>query len=246
MNSRGSGGRLEGFFTGKGFYIVLFLCAAVIGVSAWMMAAGDRTMAKDLMTIDRVSRERERIETVILPPRESAPLTESVAAPAVEETSLSESAELEESTQVWREEEAVPVAAPVYVWPLEGELERLHSLEALSYDVTMRDWRTHAGVDIAAPLGSTVTAAHRGTVESIRQDDLYGTVVVVDHGDGVRSVYANLADMPAVTVGAWVEPGTVIGSVGATALCEVGQSTHLHFALTANGEPLDPLDYLPA
>ena len=41
MNSRGSGKKLEGFFTGKGFYIVLFLCAAVIGVSAWMMATGN-------------------------------------------------------------------------------------------------------------------------------------------------------------------------------------------------------------
>ena len=44
MNSNSSGGKLEGFFTGKGFYIVLFLCAAVIGISAWMMAAGERTM----------------------------------------------------------------------------------------------------------------------------------------------------------------------------------------------------------
>ena len=41
MSSNSSGKKLEGFFTGKGFYIVLFLCAAVIGVSAWMMAAGD-------------------------------------------------------------------------------------------------------------------------------------------------------------------------------------------------------------
>ena len=44
MSSNSSGKKLEGFFTGKGFYIVLFLCAAVIGVSAWMMAAGDVAM----------------------------------------------------------------------------------------------------------------------------------------------------------------------------------------------------------
>ena len=46
MSSNGSGKKLEGFFTGKGFYIVLFLCAAVIGVSAWMMAAGNEAMGK--------------------------------------------------------------------------------------------------------------------------------------------------------------------------------------------------------
>ena len=49
MSSNSSGKRLERFFTGKGFYIVLFLCAAVIGVSAWMMAAGNETMAKDVV-----------------------------------------------------------------------------------------------------------------------------------------------------------------------------------------------------
>ena len=43
-SSNSSGKKLEGFFTGKGFYIVLFLCAAVIGVSAWMKAAGNETM----------------------------------------------------------------------------------------------------------------------------------------------------------------------------------------------------------
>ena len=48
MSSNSSGKKLEGFFTGKGFYIVLFLCAAVIGVSAWMMAAGDVAMKNEV------------------------------------------------------------------------------------------------------------------------------------------------------------------------------------------------------
>ena len=245
MNSKSSGGRLEGFFTGKGFYIVLFLCAAVIGVSAWMMAAGDRAMEEEISEMNRMNRERQRVETVILPPQATAPAMEA-AAPALDQASGEDAQAADESTEVWREEEAVPAAAaPVYVWPLEGELERGHSVDTLKYDLTMRDWRTHAGIDIAAPLGSTVTAAHQGVVDSVRQDDLYGTVVTVDQGDGIYSIYANLAETPAVEVGNWVEPGTVIGSVGTTALSEVGQPPHLHFALSCNGESLDPLAYLP-
>ena len=46
-NNKGSGGKLDGFFNGKGFYIVLFLCAAVIGVSAWSLLSGNRTVQKD-------------------------------------------------------------------------------------------------------------------------------------------------------------------------------------------------------
>ena len=108
----------------------------------------------------------------------------------------------------------MPVEAPMYVWPVQGELERWHNTEKLSYDVTMRDWRTHEGIDIMAPLGATVSASHSGVVESIVQDYFYGTVVTVDHGDGSSTVYANLAELPAVNVGDWVEPGDVIGAVG--------------------------------
>ena len=54
MSIYSSGRKLEGFFTGKGFYIVLFLCAAVIGLSAWMMANGRETM-DDLNDIGSMS-----------------------------------------------------------------------------------------------------------------------------------------------------------------------------------------------
>ena len=83
-------------------------------------------------------------------------------------------------------------------------------------------------------------------VSRVWQDDLYGTMVSVDHGDGVTTVYANLAEMPAVQVGDWVEAGSVIGAVGTTALCEVGQPAHLHFAVTVDGRNADPMEYLPA
>ena len=236
MNSRNSGEKLEAFFNGKGFYIVLFLCAAVIGASAWMLAAGDRAMQSEISVMNRD--ENERVETVVIPPlEESAPVevtvpTEALPTPA------------EETPQpVWNETEPAPA---IYTWPLFGEIERGHSTETLGYDVTMRDWRTHAGIDIVAALGATVTAAHEGMVSRVWKDDLYGTMVSVDHGDGVATLYANLADAPAVQVGDWVEAGSVIGAVGTTALCEVGQPAHLHFAVTVDGRSADPLDYLPA
>ena len=250
MNSKDSGGRLERFLTGKGFYIVLVLCAAVIGASAWMMAVGTRNAVNDVTDANRRSLDSHRTETVILPhtsTEETLPVqggrTESVQVtqePRIE-IEPAETAPVQATAPPVR-----PAAGPLYAWPVEGELERRHDPQRLVYDVTMRDWRTHEGVDIAAPLGATVTAAHAGSVESIVHDDLYGTVVTVYHGDGGRTVYANLADVPAVHVGDWVEIGAVIGSIGDTALCEVGQGTHLHFAVTVDGVDVDPLLYLPA
>ncbi len=242
MNSKSSGGRLEAFFTGKGFYIVLFLCAAIIGASAWMMAAGERTVAEDVGKLNGESLENHRVETVILPPEDIQP----AMAPEIEVVRPESSVpEPEEAGEVWREGDMIEAAAPVYVWPVSGQIERRHDENVLTYDATMRDWRTHQGIDIMAPLGETVTAAHAGSVESIAEDDLFGTVVTVSHGDGGRTVYANLAEVPAVSVGDWVEPGDVIGAVGTTALGEIGQGTHLHFAVTVNGVNVDPLDYLP-
>ena len=66
------------------------------------------------------------------------------------------------------------------------------------------------------------------------------------HGDGSSSRYANLADTVPVNVGDWLECGAAIGTVGTSALCEIGQGAHLHFALYVNGQSVDPLEYLPA
>ena len=241
MNSNSSGGKLEGFFTGKGFYIVLLLCAAVIGVSAWMMAAGNGTMSNEpLKTGERT--ESARVETIIIPDRSDRDRDAEIEARAPR---MSSEGLVEAMGQDALVEESVPAVSPIYLWPVSGEPERAYSADRLAYDVTMRDWRTHEGLDIAAAMGETVYAAHAGSVQSIVQDGLFGTVLTVDHGDGVRTVYANLAAQPAVSVGDWVEAGSIIGSVGDTALCEIGQGTHLHFAVEVDGISADPSSYLP-
>ena len=249
MNSRGSGKKLEGFFTGKGFYIVLFLCAAVIGVSAWMMATGNETMENDPVRNNSVNLDEKRVETVIVPAQSGTAETGALEAdaPEVNTEGLAENAEVQDSEAVAAVEEqpVVEAAAPIYVWPVAGQVERAHSSDTLSYDQTLRDWRTHEGIDIIAELGAPVVAAHSGSVESIVQDSLYGTVVTVSHGDGTRTIYANLAENPPVNVGDWIDCGTTIGSVGSTALCEISQTSHLHFAITVNGTAADPMDYLP-
>ncbi len=240
MNSRGSGGMLEKFFNGKGFYIVLFLCAAVIGASAWMMAGGEKTMESEISVMKQ--EDTERVETVVIPPMQWEEGSPVLVTPPEETPEAAVNEQVEEAAPAWNESEA---AEPVYVRPLDGEIERAYSVSALHYDVTMRDWRTHDGVDIAAALGTPVCAAHEGMVSAVYRDDLLGTVVAVDHGDGSIAIYANLADTPSAKAGDWVEAGTVIGAVGTTALAEIGQTPHLHFAMTMEGQSTDPMGYLP-
>ena len=113
-------------------------------------------------------------------------------------------------------------------------------MDKLTYNATMRDWRTHDGMDIACAVGAQVRAAMTGVVSDIYDDDFLGTVVELTHPGGYTTVYANLTAMPTVSEGDEVQAGQVIGAVGATALGEAAQTAHLHFAVQKNGASVDP------
>ena len=104
--------------------------------------------------------------------------------------------------------------------------------------------------EVTQALGSSFTLLVEGQLVRLRGSDAdaigkQDPTPVVDHGDGSRGIYANLAAEPTVITGDVVACGAVIGAVGDTAIGESGQQTHLHFAMTANGQSVDPLGYLP-
>lgn len=94
----------------------------------------------------------------------------------------------------------------------------------------------HQGLDIAAPSGTTVTAAAGGTVIMAQWYGGYGNYVLIDHGGGYSTGYGHLSAIY-VSQGQSVTRGQAIGAVGST-----GQSTgpHLHFEVRINGKPVDP------
>ena len=241
--------RSEAFFAGKGFYIVLFLCVTVIGVSAWsLLTGGEKTQRKTdigiaaanmdsgkTVSADATSAPRATpqptpvpspVPTAVPTPEHKAP--EQTAAPAPVQTPAP-AAEVKD----------------YYIWPTAGSIENSYSMTALVFNRTMQDWRTHDGIDIAAELGTQVKALTNGKVTAVYDDDLFGTTVVISHRGGLESLYANLAATPTVAVGDQVVVGQVIGSVGSTALCETGEVCHLHFAMAKDGESVDPTDFLP-
>lgn len=134
----------------------------------------------------------------------------------------------------------------VYLCPLAGNVARRHDTENLSYSPTMGDWRTHSGIDIAASLGDTVKAVADGRVIEVREDVKMGVSVAIDHGEGVISIYRNLAPELAegIEVGVEVKSGDAIGTVGESALCELADEAHLHFEMTLAGAEVDPLSLL--
>jgi murein DD-endopeptidase MepM/ murein hydrolase activator NlpD len=98
--------------------------------------------------------------------------------------------------------------------------------------------RMHSGVDIAAPRGSAVLAAADGTVAYTGWFGGYGKIVIIDHGEGVSTLYAHLSSI-LTQEGRPVRRGQLIARVGST-----GYSTgpHVHFEVRHNGVPVNPLN----
>ena len=99
----------------------------------------------------------------------------------------------------------------------------------------------HPGFDLAAPTGTEVSAAARGTVVHAGPAGTYGNLVTVRHDNGFESRYAHLSEVD-VKVDDQVEAGQELGKVGTT-----GYSTgpHLHFEVRHDGKPIDPAPLLP-
>jgi len=103
-------------------------------------------------------------------------------------------------------------------------------------------WGTrHTGLDIAAPSGSEIRAVRAGRVEMAGWWGGYGNCVIINHGDGVRTLYAH-ASRILVKRGERVVQGQVVARVGST-----GNSTgpHVHFEVRVNNRFKDPLGFLP-
>lgn len=124
-------------------------------------------------------------------------------------------------------------AAPdVWLLPIQGEYQ-------FTSPYGIRWGQLHAGVDLAAPEGTPYRAVHDGTVKLAQYYGGYGYAVILDHGDGVETIYGHSAKL-LVQPGQKVKAGDTLGLVGNT-----GHSygNHLHLEVHVNGQPRDPIPY---
>ena len=123
-------------------------------------------------------------------------------------------------------------------WPAEGEITspfgwRVHPIFGTQ--------RLHTGIDIGADYGDAIRAADGGVVIHADWMGGYGNAVIIDHGNGISTLYAHNSQL-LVDEGQTVAKGQTVARCGST-----GYSTgpHLHFEVRQNGSPVNPLNYLP-
>ena len=125
-----------------------------------------------------------------------------------------------------------------FQWPYLG---RVGSGYGYRIHPIYRTRRLHTGLDIGGTTGDPVVAAKGGEVIWAERRGGYGNTVIVDHGDGITSLYAHMTSYESKK-GDFVARGDVVGYIGSTG---TSTSPHLHFEVRVNGSPVDPMPYLP-
>lgn len=218
---KNSSNKVITFFRRNGVYLILVLCILAIGLSTTLLILGDTNQDGTLKEPD------DQIVDVVDP-----------------DTQNPDTGSPDEDVVTPPEENEVPVATEVtFAMPVNTTSYTDYS-ETMVFNPTLNRFSSHKAIDFYAEEGSSVLAVYDGVVESVDNSFLEGYTVVINHGNGLKSIYNSLADGDNVSVGQAVKKGDVIGEVSVSNRQEYKQGAHLHFEVEENGNLIDPAKYL--
>lgn len=130
------------------------------------------------------------------------------------------------------------------IWPLAGDILLDYSMDQTIYHPTLNVYKYNPGIVISSAVDAPVLAAANGTVASVAENAETGTTVTLDMGNGYQAIYGQLQNVQ-VQEGQTVGESTIIGYVAPPTKYYSVEGSNLYFAMTKDGEPLDPISYLP-
>ena len=129
------------------------------------------------------------------------------------------------------------------LWPVNGQVVIDYSMDATTYFPTLDQYKYNDALMLGCESGEPVQAAANGQVVSISEDVETGTTMVMDLGNGYQATYGQLKDIT-VEPGQTVESGTILGYVSDPTKYYVKEGANLYFAMTKDGNPIDPMIYI--
>ncbi len=127
-----------------------------------------------------------------------------------------------------------------FILPMGNDITKDFSNGEMVYNQTMGDWRVHNGVDFGGASGNRVDAVADGKVTAVYDNSFLGTVVEIDHGNGMTVSYCGLKPGTVLAEGTFVKGGEKIGTLG-TVPAEAADGEHLHLEVKVDGKTVDPL-----
>ncbi|MDP9751407.1 murein hydrolase activator EnvC family protein [Thermoanaerobacter pentosaceus] len=156
-----------------------------------------------------------------------------------EDELLKQSKQLEKVIQQLQAKSKIKYSGGKLLWPVPSS-SVITSPFGTRYHPILKQYRTHTGIDIAAQTGASILAAADGQVIFAGYYGGYGYAVIIDHGDGISTLYGHNSAL-LVKEGDTVKRGQVIAKAGSTGL---STGPHLHFEVRKNGVPVNPMDWL--
>ncbi|WP_058486008.1 M23 family metallopeptidase [Defluviitalea phaphyphila] len=130
------------------------------------------------------------------------------------------------------------------IWPISGQIVMDYSSDKLIFDKTLEQYRVHPAICIKPSEDTNVKAVARGKVEMIKNDPETGITVILNHGDGWRTIYGQLQKNVSVKQNDIVEQGQIIGEIGSPTKYSILLGEHVYFQVTKDNKPVNPKELL--
>lgn len=128
-----------------------------------------------------------------------------------------------------------------YLLPLDSTLTKSYSESNVVFSKTMNDWRVHDGIDIKGNVGDNAVAINDGTVTAVYNDALWGDIIEIEHGNGLKAKYCGIkSELKAETT---VKQGQIIGTVTQIPI-EKEDGVHVHLETSVEDKAVDPVKAL--
>ncbi|MBR5127339.1 MAG: peptidoglycan DD-metalloendopeptidase family protein, partial [Roseburia sp.] len=128
------------------------------------------------------------------------------------------------------------------LWPMDGNVIMNYSMDATIYYATLDQYKYNPAIIIAGAVNNKVYSVAKGKIVDISQNEVTGTTVTVDLGDGYQAIYGQLKELN-FDVGDYLESGHVIGYVSEPTKYYSVEGSNLYFELQKDGVPIDPIVY---
>lgn len=238
MNKKFSNKTLN-FFKKEGFYVVLFICLCVVATIAVLTAKINKHTANTAIQQNNTSQQDVNKEVA---KAGNEPSLNYDNALQVKKGTKTETVVPKDGADSKGVSNSVDVT---FQKPVDGSVARGYSEDPVYWDST-GSYRPNLGYDIKADLGKPVLAVMDGKVEEVSSSTQDGVQIIVNHQNGLKTVYSNLDSKVNITKGQTITKGTIIGTVGKTTLRAAYEKygDHLHFAVLKGKDFIDPSKYL--
>lgn len=224
--------RVEELKKKTSLYAIVSVCLLIAGCAAYLSA---KRNTPKINVQPEFSAEANTVTTTS--PISANRVNEAIS--GVEDDRTSEAA-TEAISEITELSENLIVRAESFSLPVDSKVTKQYSDSKIVYSKTTDDWRSHNGIDFAGTMGDPVIAVNNGTVTDVYYDSIWGTVVEIDHGEGLIARYCGLGKGSTVDVGEKVKINQRIGNLSEIPI-ENGDGIHLHFETTLDGVTVNPI-----